>query len=233
MKNISDINKKPVIKLEGVSKTYKTKNKTIKVLNGIDIAFETGVFYVIMGASGCGKSTLTNILGLMDNYDSGIYKLNEKNIENFNDRELSRLRAEFIGFVFQDFQLNETMKAIENVMLPMVINLKIKPKDRAKKATEYLTMVGLKDRIEHFPKELSGGEQQRVAIARALANNPEIILADEPTGNLDEESAKEIFSILKNLSKDGKCVIVVSHSKESRIYADKVYKIQDGKLVAG
>ena len=137
---------------------------------------------------------------------------------------------ENIGFIFQDFQLNETLNAIENVMLPMTINSKIEKFKRKEIAYNYLCMVGLKDRVTHFPKEMSGGEQQRVAIARALANNPQIILADEPTGNLDANTEKEIFTILKSLSKKGKCIIVVSHSNISKEYADVVFNLNNGEL---
>lgn len=149
----------------------------------------------------------------------------------YDDVELSKLRMKNIGFIFQSFHLKPTLKAFENVMIPMLINKDIKPKDRKERAIELLKSVGLGERIDHFPNELSGGEQQRVAIARALANNPNIILADEPTGNLDEQNEKEIFRLLKALSKEGKCVIVVSHSEYVKQYADKTYKIEGGKLV--
>jgi ABC-type lipoprotein export system ATPase subunit len=184
-----------------------------------------------MGHSGSGKSTLINILGLIDSFDSGKYELYEKRVEKFNDAELSNLRMKNIGFVFQEFHLNSTLKAYENVIVPMLINKDIDPKDRKKRAIDLLESVGLGERIDHFPNELSGGEQQRVAIARALANNPSIILADEPTGNLDEKNEQIIFSNLKELSMNGKCVIVVSHSNEVKKYANKVFKIVDGKLI--
>jgi len=219
------------MKLEGVSKTYKQKNRSIKVLLDVNIDFNSNSFYAIMGHSGSGKSTLINILGLIDTFDSGTYELYGTTTTNFNDKESSNLRMKNIGFVFQGFHLNPNLNAFENVIVPMLINKEIDPKDRKKLAIELLESVGLGERIDHFPNELSGGEQQRVAIARALANNPHVILADEPSGNLDEKAEADIFKQLKELSQKGKCVIVVSHSNEVRKYANKVLKIVDGKIV--
>lgn len=216
-----------VIELNNIIKIYKSN---ICVLNNLSVNFQEGKFYVIAGHSGSGKSTLINILGLIDVPTKGTYKLFNKDTKNLNDNQLSKIRMENIGFIFQDFQLNETLNAIENVMLPMTINSKIEKIKRKELAYNYLCMVGLKDRVTHFPKEMSGGEQQRVAIARALANNPQIILADEPTGNLDANTEKEIFTILKSLSKKGKCIIVVSHSNISKEYADVVFNLNNGKL---
>lgn len=224
-------NDRHIVKLNHVNKSYKTKNRSIKVLSDINVEFYSHKFYAIMGHSGSGKSTFVNIIGLIDSFDSGKYELYGKNASNFNDIELSNLRMKNIGFIFQGFHLNPTLKAYENVIVPMLINKEISPKNRKKRAIELLTSVGLKERIDHFPNELSKGEQQRVAIARALANNPEIILADEPTGNLDEKCEQEIFGQLKELSNIGKCVIVVSHSNEVKKYADRVFKIVDGTLV--
>ena len=183
-----------------------------------------------MGHSGNGKSTLIHILGLIDECDEGEYQIYGKNVKNLKDKDASYMRLKNIGFVFQEFNLVPTLKAYENVMVPMLINKEIQAKERKERAIELLSSVGLKERINHFPKELSGGEQQRVAIARSLANNPNIILADEPTGNLDEKSEREIFTLLKKLAEEGKCVIVVSHSSEIKNYADKVYILDKGKL---
>ena len=223
--------KRKVISLVNVNKSYTTKSKIINVLSNVNVNFYNYNFYAIMGHSGSGKSTLINILGLIDNCDDGQYEIFDKNTYALNDAELSKLRLENIGFVFQNFNLNSNLKAYENVMVPMLINEKINTNERKKRAIELLEMVGLNERIEHFPKQLSGGEQQRVAIARALANDPSIILADEPTGNLDEKTEKEIFQLLKQLSLNGKCIIVVSHSDFVKKYADKIYKIVKGKLV--
>lgn len=219
-----------VIEINDLNKIYNTKDKNIEVLNNLNASFDFGKFYAIMGHSGCGKSTLISIIGLLEPLTSGIYKLNGRDISNLNDNEASQLRKKEIGFIYQDFYLDEHLKAYENVMLPMICNKDINKSERKNKAIALLNMVDLPERVNHFPKELSGGEMQRVAIARALANNPNIILADEPTGNLDEKSEQKIFSILKSLSEKGKCIIVVSHSTEIRKYADVIYNLKDGKL---
>lgn len=219
-----------VIRLEQLSKSYHTKTEKLEVLKKISIAFEEGKFYAITGHSGSGKSTFINILGLIDQFDDGFYYLYGKNVKDLTDKEMSQLRMKNIGFVFQEFYLNTTLKANENVIVPMLINKQILKSERKKRAVKLLEMVGLKDRIEHFPKELSGGEQQRVAIARALANNPSIIIADEPTGNLDEKNEEQIFELLQKIAKEGKCVIVVSHSKEIKKYADVIYSLSNGEL---
>ena len=220
-----------IISVNHLSKSYITEKKRIDILQEINVEFETGKFYAIMGHSGSGKSTLINILGLIDNFDSGKYILFGKDITAMTDNELSKIRMKNIGFIFQEFYLNNTLKAWENVVVPMLVNDEIPKKERKERACKLLKMVGLEDRMEHYPKELSGGEQQRVAIARALANNPKMILADEPTGNLDEEHEEQIFNILKEISKSGKCVIVVTHSNDVKKYADIIYKISNGKIV--
>ena len=218
------------IELRDLKKTYYTQNKEISVLKNLNAEFYSGKFYAIMGHSGNGKSTLIRILGLIDKFDEGEYQVFGRNVKNLNDKESSYLRMKNIGFVFQEINLMPTLKAFENVIVPMLINDEIKKFERKNRAIELLNSVGLKERINHFPKELSGGEQQRVAIARALANNPNIILADEPTGNLDQQSEKTIFLLLKELAKEGQCVIVVSHSNEIKKYADQVYILNNGKL---
>ena len=223
--------KEEILKINNCSKTYKTKTKNIEVLKNINAKFNKNKFYLIVGHSGSGKTTLINILGLLDKFDGGKYTLYGNDILNLNDTQISDLRMNKIGFIFQNFCLNPNLTALENVMVPMLINKKIIPKNRKDKAMELLKSVKLEKRITHFPKELSGGEQQRVAIARALANDPNIILADEPTGNLDEENEKIILSMLKELSQKGKCVIVVSHSLEAKKYADKIYKLNNGNLI--
>ena len=218
------------IEVRDLKKTYYTQNKEISVLKNLNAEFYSGKFYAIMGHSGNGKSTLIRSLGLIDKFDEGEYQVLGRNVKNLNDKESSYLRMKNIGFVFQEINLMPTLKAFENVIIPMLINDEIKKFERKNRAIELLNSVGLKERINHFPKELSGGEQQRVAIARALANNPNIILADEPTGNLDQQSEKTIFLLLKELAKEGKCVIVVSHSNEIKKYADQVYILNNGKL---
>lgn len=219
------------MELINISKIYKLKDEEIVALDNFSYKFEIGKLYGIMGHSGSGKSTLINILGLLENPTNGSYKLDNKDVSKLSGSELANLRLKTIGFVFQDYFLDENMTALENVMLPLLINKNLSFNEKVEKAKKLLAEVGLEKRINHFPKELSGGEKQRVAIARSLANEPKIILADEPTGNLDEENEQIIFEQLKKMSEDGKCVIVVSHSEEIKKYANQVLKISKGKLV--
>ena len=222
---------KKVIELKNVSKSYAKGNENIKVLNNVSYSFESGKLYAVVGKSGSGKSTLIQLIGLLlDDYDGEIL-IHSKDISKLSDNEKAVLKNKKIGFVFQSFYLNPLMKAFENVMLPLYINNDMKIDDMKKLALSKLEELGIKDRATHYPKELSGGEQQRVAIARALINDPDIILADEPTGSLDEENEEKILQILKKLSNDGKCVIVVSHSKKIMNYADIVVNIKDKKLL--
>lgn len=221
---------KIVMTLKEVSKEYEKKKENVLALDKATYSFESGKFYAIMGHSGSGKSTLINILGLIHSYTSGEYLLDGFDVSKMTSDELANKRMKYIGFVFQSFYLDEYLKAYENVMLPMLINKEISTENREKRAKDLLSKLDLQDRLEHYPREMSGGEQQRVAIARALANNPSIILADEPTGNLDEESEQFVFKTLKALSNEGKCVIVVSHSNAVLEYADVVLKINKGKL---
>lgn len=218
--------KKKVIILKNIRKNF----GTLKVLENITCEFREKTFYAILGESGAGKTTLINILGLLDTSYNGTYLLNNINVLDSHNKSLTLNKSAKIGFVFQDYQLLQNMTALENVMIPMLLNNEIKRKNRRDLAIRLLKKVGLEDRKDHYPKELSGGEQQRVAIARALANNPEIILADEPTGNLDKKNETAIFELLKNISQDGKCVIIVSHSLNITNYADYIYKLQNGKI---
>lgn len=218
------------IELINLKKEYKTSKENLEVLKGINYSFEQGKLYAIKGHSGSGKTTLVRILGLMDDLTSGEYLLYNKTTKSLSDRDSSYYRMKHIGFIFQEYNLNPYLKAYENVIVPMLINKKIKPQNRLSKAENLLSDVGLFERKDHFPKELSGGEQQRVAIARALANNPDIIIADEPTGNLDKKNEKIIFKILKQMAESGKCVIVVSHSDEISSYADVNLLLEDGLL---
>lgn len=219
-----------VIELKNITKEYHKKSEKIIGLDNVSYSFSSNKFYAIMGHSGSGKSTLINILGLIHTCTSGTYSLNGQEVSKMTSDELADIRMKYIGFVFQNFLLDEHLKAYENVMLPMLINPEIKSSSREEKAKKLLAELSLQDRINHYPKELSGGEQQRVAIARSLANDPTIILADEPTGNLDEESEKYVFESLKKLTQMGKCVIVVSHSNAVLEYADIVLEINKGHL---
>lgn len=220
-----------LIKLEKILKKYKKNNTEIIALQDITINFEKGKLYAITGHSGSGKSTLIRIIGLIEKFDSGEYSFYGKNVKKLNDKEASLIRMKEIGFVFQNFYLDECMTAEENIILPMLINKNIAKKDREVLASKLLKQFDLLDRKNHLPKELSGGEQQRVCIARSLANNPSIILADEPTGNLDETNEKIVFEYLRKIADEGKCVIVVSHSNEIKKYADEIIQLKKGKMV--
>ena len=211
-------------------KEYIKKKEKISVLENINVKFEKEKLYAIMGESGSGKTTLLNIIGTLDTLTKGKLLINDKEIINLKDEENAKIRMKEIGFVFQNFYLNPNMTVEENIMQPMYINPEYNRISMEEKTEELIKMVGLESRRTHYPKELSGGEEQRVAIARALANNPEIILADEPTGNLDKNNEIKILEILKDLSKKGKCVIIVSHSNKVIEYADKVLNLKEGKL---
>ena len=211
-------------------KEFVLKNEKIIAMDNVNLEFKTGKFYVIMGHSGSGKSTLIQILGLLDNLTKGELFINGKDVSNLTENEKADIRMQEIGFVFQSFYLNPRLNALENVMLPMYINSKIEKKERKEKATKLLSSFGLENRKKHYPKELSGGEQQRIAIARALANDPNFILADEPTGNLDIKNEKIVFDTLRNLADNGKSVIVVSHNENIKNYADEVIYIENGKV---
>ena len=202
-----------------VVKIYKND---VKVLNNISYEFEKGKFYAIMGRSGAGKSTLLNIIGTIDNATEGEIYINGNNINGLTEKEKAKLRMKNLGFVFQGFYLNPYLNALENVIVPMRINPEISKKERKKRAENLLERFGVKELADSLPSQMSGGEQQRVCIARALANNPDIILADEPTGNLDEENEKIVFSNLKTLAEQGHTVIAVSHNEGVKEYADEI-----------
>ncbi len=218
-----------MVELKNINMTFKKNKKEIEVLKNINYKFESGKTYVIIGPSGSGKSTLTKIIGLLLKPTSGNVLIDNEyvNYAKKNSDERSLIRNKKIGFIFQSFYLNPYMKAIENVLLPCYLSSE---KEKEKRAYELLKRMNLEGREEHFPKELSGGESQRVAVARALINNPNIILADEPTGSLDSENEINILNILKDLSKEGKCVIIVTHSKVVEKYADVILKIENHTL---
>lgn len=219
-----------VLECQNLKKTYKKKNKKLIVLKDINYKFEKGKVYAIIGKSGAGKTTLINILGLLKKPDSGkIFVLNN-DISTINDNKASEIRSVKIGFIFQSFYLDPLLTADENIKLPMYLNTSQDKSLINQRVDDLLKEVELDDRKSHFPKELSGGEQQRVCIARALANDPDIILADEPTGSLDPENEENILKILKKLAKKGKCIIIVTHSKTVRNYADIILEIKKGSL---
>ena len=221
-----------MLKLDKISKSYSiNKNDKISLLNDISLDINNSKFYGIVGHSGSGKSTLLNIIGLIDDFDSGKYFIDNKEVNYLSEDEKSSIRMKKFGFVFQSFYLNNRLTALENVMIPMYINKGIPKSERKKIAMNLLEKFGLGNRINHRPNQLSGGEQQRVAIARALANNPEVILADEPTGNLDKKNEEMIFNYFKKLvTEDKKTVVIVSHNEIINKYADIIYKLEDGKI---
>ncbi|MBS6149201.1 MAG: ABC transporter ATP-binding protein [Veillonella sp.] len=219
-----------VIDIQGITKTYVNGKLTVPVLHGIDLQVQKGDFVSIMGPSGSGKSTFMNILGCLDRPTSGSYRLNGNEVANLSDDELAYVRNKEIGFVFQSFNLLTKLTAIENVALPMVY-AGIDKKTRTTRAEALLTSVGLGDRMNHLPAELSGGQRQRVAIARALANDPAIIMADEPTGNLDSKSTIDVMNIFRGLYDEGRTIILVTHEPEIATYASRNVVLRDGLIV--
>ncbi|WP_026894521.1 ABC transporter ATP-binding protein [Clostridiisalibacter paucivorans] len=202
----------------------------VKALKDVSINIDYHKFYGIMGPSGSGKTTLINMLGLLDTPNSGEIYINNVDVSKLKEDERAKIRMKKIGFIFQAFYLNPSLKAFENVMIPMYINPEYGKVDLKEKAINLLNSLGLSNRINHFPRELSAGEQQRVAIARALANDPQCIIADEPTGNLDTNNETIVLNKLKELTRQGKSVIVVSHNEVIDSYADKIYHMSDGCL---
>lgn len=217
-----------VIKLKRVEKTYQMGDNTVRALAGIDIDIEKGDFVAIMGPSGSGKSTAMNLVGSLDLASRGDIFLDGIDIEHLEESELAQIRGRKIGFIFQSFNLVPNLTAKENIMLPMLFQGTEKY-DREKKAEELLNMVNLGDRMDHYPNQLSGGQQQRVAIARSLANDPDVILADEPTGNLDTKTGEMVMSFLEELNNKGKTIIMVTHDPEKAMsHAKTIYWIRDG-----
>lgn len=221
-----------MIELKNVRKVYQMGKVEVKALDGVSISIEEGDFIAIMGPSGSGKSTLMHIIGCLDKPSHGRYLFQDRDITEMNDDELSRIRNKSMGFVFQTFNLIPRQTCLYNVELPLVY-AGLHSRERRERATEVLTEVGLADRIRHRPNELSGGERQRVAIARALVNDPKVILADEPTGNLDTKTGIEIMSIFESLNSKGKTVIVVTHEEEIAAQTEKIVHIRDGKITNG
>jgi len=223
-----------MIQLRDITKSYERPGEgVLKVLNEIDFKVEKGEFVAIVGPSGSGKSTLMNILGLLDTPDSGDYELVGSRVSSLSAKELARTRNSTIGFVFQQFHLLPRTTAAENVELPLVYSDGDKSGgDTRKKAIDALCRVGLEDRLTHYPSELSGGQQQRVAIARALVNDPDVILADEPTGNLDQESGRQVMDLFRDLNNSGSTILFITHDQQLASQASRVVRIDDGRLSA-
>ena len=217
------------IRLRDIKKIYKMGGQELAALNGIDLDIKRGEFAALMGPSGSGKSTLMNILGCLDRPTVGSYELEGKEVAHLSDDELAVMRNKHIGFVFQNFNLLSRISSLENVALPLVY-AGVGVSERRKRAQQVLEAVGLGDRAEHMPNELSGGQRQRVAIARALVNNPEIIMADEPTGNLDTKSTKEIMEIFQEMHGRGKTIILVTHEPEIAVCANRQLLVRDGVI---
>lgn len=220
-----------MIQLASINKSYSLGNEDVLVLNGIDLKINRGEFISIMGPSGSGKSTLMNIIGFLDRPTEGTYFLNGKEVLQYKEHELAKIRNRTIGFVFQQFNLLPRLNALKNVELPMIY-AGVKKKERQERAKEALEKVGLADRMLHLPNELSGGQKQRVAIARAIVNKPDLILADEPTGALDTKTSEQIMELFTMLNKeDGTTVIVVTHEEEVASYANRLILLRDGYIV--
>lgn len=217
-----------MIRLEEVGKTYSMGDTEVEALKNSDVEINEGEFVAVMGPSGSGKSTLMNMIGALDTPTDGEVFVDEEAISGLSEDELALLRSKKIGFIFQQFNLIPSMNATENVALPMLFRGKSK-KERTDRAEKILDKVGLGERLHHMPSELSGGQRQRVSIARSLANDPEIILADEPTGNLDTETGENIMELLTELNEEGKTIIMVTHDENDAEYADRIIKIVDGK----
>ncbi len=220
----------PIIEARDVWKVYGEGPSRVEALRGVSIALEEGDFVAIMGPSGSGKSTLMHILGLLDVPTRGRVYVEGRDVSKLSEEERAKIRRHVVGFVFQQFNLVPYLTALENVELPMLL-AGVPRAERRKRAMDLLRLVDVGHRAHHFPRQMSGGEQQRVAIARALANDPKVVLADEPTGNLDSERGRRVMETFARLNRMGKTIVVVTHDPEVAAYAEKIYRIKDGKIV--
>ncbi len=219
-----------MIKLTDLKKFYRTEEVETSAINNISLEVKKGEFVAVMGPSGCGKSTLLNILGLLDDLDEGSYLFNGTEIADYNEKKRADLRKHNIGFVFQSFNLIDELTVFENVELPLIYT-KMPTAERKKRVEEVLEKVQILHRRNHFPQQLSGGQQQRVAVARAVVNNPKIILADEPTGNLDSNSGNDVMQLLTQLNEQGTTIIMVTHSEHDARYSHRIVRMLDGQVV--
>ena len=219
-----------MIEIKELNKSYPIGNSSLHVLKGIDLKINEGELVAIMGSSGSGKSTLLNIIGMLDNYDSGSYKLDSVPIRDLDETKAAKYRNKFLGFVFQSFNLINYKTALENIALPLYYQ-GISRLDRQKIALEYLAKVGLADWAEHLPSELSGGQKQRIAIARALASQPKVLLADEPTGALDSTTSEEVMDLIKKINNEGKTILVVTHEQDIANMCKRIITLKDGIIM--
>jgi len=219
-----------MIKTEQLKKVFTTDEVETTALNQVNIEIKEGEFTAVMGPSGCGKSTLLNILGLLDNPTDGTYTFNGVEVSKFKERQLTSVRKGKIGFIFQSFNLIDELTVFENVELPLLY-LNVKSSERKKRVTEVLERMNIAQRAKHFPQQLSGGQQQRVAVARAVVTNPKLILADEPTGNLDSKNGEEVMKLLEELNKEGTTIVMVTHSLSNGERAHRIINLFDGKVV--
>ncbi|MBJ6368551.1 ABC transporter ATP-binding protein [Snuella sedimenti] len=220
-----------MIKTENLSKVFRTEDVETRALHEVNLHVKQGEFVAIMGPSGCGKSTLLNIIGMLDNPSVGSYKFAGEEVGNLKESQRTQKRKGNIGFVFQSFNLIDELTVFENVELPLIY-LKISAKERKRRVKEVLERMKMGHRLKHFPQQLSGGQQQRVAIARAVVANPKLILADEPTGNLDSKNGREVMSLLTELNQEGTTIVMVTHSDRDSQYAHRVINLFDGQIVA-
>ncbi|RMA64385.1 ABC transporter ATP-binding protein [Ulvibacter antarcticus] len=220
-----------MITIKNLIKTYRTEEVETTALNQLSLSVNTGEFLSIMGPSGCGKSTLLNIIGLLDSPDDGSYQFDVEEVASYNEKQRASIRKANIGFVFQNFNLIDELSVYENVELPLIYN-KVKPEDRKVKVTQMLERVGIAHRAKHFPLQLSGGQQQRVAVARALVTNPKLVLADEPTGNLDSKNGNEVMELLSELNAQGTTIIMVTHSAYDAKFSTRTISLKDGEIVS-
>lgn len=219
-----------MLSLQGVKKVFRTDEVETTALNEVNINIAKGEFVSIMGPSGCGKSTLLNIVGLLDNISSGKYYFLEQEVSKYKERQMAQLRKHNIGFIFQSFNLIDELSVFDNVELPLLYQ-KVPSKERKQRVEAMLEKVGIITRRDHMPQQLSGGQQQRVAVARAVVGNPSMILADEPTGNLDSKNGEEVMDLLTDLNKEGTTIVMVTHSQSHAEYAQRIINMLDGKVL--
>ncbi|MDH3440220.1 MAG: ABC transporter ATP-binding protein [Gammaproteobacteria bacterium] len=220
-----------MIKMHDLNKVYRTSDVETTALNQVNLEVEPGEFIAIMGPSGCGKSTLLNVLGMLDSPDSGSYDFAGENVAGYSENKLAEIRKENIGFIFQSFNLVDELTVAENVMLPLLYQ-KVSAKEREERVQAVLERVGIAHRADHRPQQLSGGQQQRVAVARAVITNPKLILADEPTGNLDSTNGEEVLELLNQLNSDGTTIIMVTHDQGHAGHASRVVNMLDGRILS-